>query len=318
MIGDKFRRRDFLTMTSKMGTGLLAAGSLSAFLTASGRTPAAAAEDSLARAKRQGYLRAAFVNLKPLSYVDDKTGNFTGSGPAVAGTILKKLGIKNLDPVLIEFDAIIPGLLDKRWDMSAFPFYITPKRCAQVAFTNPMAQYKEGALVKVGNPMNIHSYTDMGKNSKIRVGIGTGNAEIDWAKEAGVKQEQIVLFPEEALGVEALKEGRIDAFLNGNLSLVIDIKEYGGASTLELAKPFTGPIVNGKEIIAYGGWAMRHEDVSLLNGFNEQLEMMVKGGELQALQGPFGYTPDLLPPPGVTARDLCPNAPWNPGYKVIK
>ncbi|SRR5579875_2627411 len=316
MTSGRLDRRRLLGTAARFSVAILAAGSVPKVFER--RSDAATADDSLARARRQGYLRAAFINLKPLSYVDDKTGNFTGSGPAVAGAILKKLGIKNLDPVLIEFDAIIPGLLDRRWDMSAFPFYITPKRCAQVAFTNPMAQYREGALVKAGNPKNLHSYTDLAKDPAVKVGIGTGNAEIDWAKQAGVKQEQIVLFPEEALGVEALKEGRIDAFLNGDLSLVLDVKEYGGAGQLELAKPFTGPMEHGKEIIAYGGWAMRHDDVSLLNAFNQQLEMMVKSGELQKLQGPFGYTPDMLPPPGVTAKDLCPAAPWKPGYKVFK
>ncbi|HLJ60123.1 MAG TPA: ectoine/hydroxyectoine ABC transporter substrate-binding protein EhuB [bacterium] len=313
MVSDKINRRGLLSAAAKMGVGVLTVGSLATFL-----PYGEAADDSLARARRQGFLRAAFINLKPLSYVDDKTGNFTGSGPAVAGAILKKLGIRNLDPVLIEFDAIIPGLLDRRWDMSAFPFYITPVRCAQVAFTNPMAQYREGALVKAGNPHNLHSYTDLAKDPQVKVGIGTGNAEIDWAKQSGVKQDQIVLFPEEALGIEALKEGRIDAFLNGDLSLAIDIKDYGGAGKLELAKPFTGPIAKGKEIIAYGGWAMRHQDVTLLNAFNTQLAVMRKSGELQSLQGPFGYPPDSQPPIGLTAKDLCPGAAWGSGYQVVK
>ncbi|WP_238009885.1 ectoine/hydroxyectoine ABC transporter substrate-binding protein EhuB [Dactylosporangium sp. AC04546] len=300
---DAVTRRRFLTLSGAVGAG--------AVLAACGKSTdknSGATSDTLAEARKRGSIRIAFINNKPLSYTDDKTGKLTGSGPAVLSAILAKLGVSNVDPVLVDFDAMIPGLIANRWDMSAFPFYVTPKRCEQVAFTNPMAQYLEGALVHTGNPKGIHSFTDLAKPD-VKVAIQTGNAEIDWAKAAGVKESQIQLFQEEALAVEAVRQGRADAYLNGTFALVQDLKNYG-ASGLEIAKPFKGPIVDGKEVIAYGGWALRSQDTTLRDGFNAELAKMLDSGELLKLQSPYGYDQDSLPPKDVTAKTLCPNASW--------
>ncbi len=221
---------------------------------------------------------------------------------------MAKLGIPNVDPVLVDFDAMIPGLLASRWDISAFPFYITAKRCEQIAFTNPTAQYLEGGLVRAGNPKDLHGYPDLAKPG-VKIAVQTGNAEIDWAKSAGVKDSQIQLFQEEALGVEAVRQGRADIFLNGTFSLVQDVKNYGSKG-VEVAKPFKGPIVDGKEVIAYGGWALRAGDNTLRNAFNDELRKMLDSGELLKLQSPYGYDQESLPPAGVTAASLCPSASW--------
>lgn len=309
-------RRELVRRGSMLGAGVALAGPVASFGAGAAAAATRAGGDALARGRKQGYLKLAFISDKPLSYIDDQ-GHLTGSGVAVAGAILKKLGIPKIEAILVDFNAMIPGLLAKRWDMSAFPFYITPERCAQVAFTNPMAQYREGALVKKGNPLKIHSYSDLAANSKIRVAIVAGDAETDWAKQAGVKSSQISLFPKEALAVEAVRIGRADAYLNAEFAIVQDMRNYG-AGQLALAKPFKGPIVNGKEVIAYGGWAMRHEDVALLNAFNVQLSRMIKSGQLIKLEAPFGYKRDTLPPKGLTAKDLCPDSKWGAGYKTVK
>jgi polar amino acid transport system substrate-binding protein len=308
------RRRELFGAVAKAGAAVLAGSFYAGLAAAPGA--AAAVGDALSRAKRQGYIMVGFNNNKPLSYIDPQTGKFVGSGPAILGPALKNLGIPNIRHTVVDFAGIIPGLLDKRWDLSGLAFFITPQRCAQVAFTNPVGRYTEGALVKKGNPLGIHSYADLAKNPKLRVAIQEGDAEVDWAKQAGAKN--IVLFPQEPLAVEALKEGRVDVYLNATFSLRQDIKNYGGAGLLEVAAPFTGPIVNGKEVIAYGGFALRHTDVSLLNALNEQIAAMHKSGQLLALQAPYSFTADDIPSGAITAKDLCPSAPWGDGYKVIR
>lgn len=276
--------------------------------TATAGTTEPAGTGTLAEARDRGSMRVAFINNKPLSYIDDESGKLDGSGPAVLGAILATLGIPELDPVFVEFDAVIPGLLAKRWDMSAFPFYITPPRCDQVAFTNPTARYVEGALVQAGNPKNLHSYPDLA-NPDVKVAIQTGNAEIDWAVGAGVAEDGIQLFPEEALAVEAVRQGRADVYLNATFAIIQALKNYGD-DNLELAAPFEGPIIDGAEVIAYGGWALRSDDTSLREAFNAELAAMLASGQLLELQAPFGYDDESLPTDDVTAADLCPAATW--------
>jgi polar amino acid transport system substrate-binding protein len=308
-------RRHLFGALAKAGAAILAGSIYADFATATSAV-AAAAGDALSRARRQGYIMVGFNNNKPLAYIDPQTGEFVGSGPAILRPALKNLGIPTIRRTVVDFAGIIPGLLDKRWDLSGIAFFITPPRCAQVAFTNPVARYTEGALVKKGNPLGIHSYADLAKNASLRVAIQEGDAEVDWAKQAGAKN--IVLFPQEPLAVEALKEGRVDVYLNATFSLRQDIKNYGGEGLLDVASPFTGPIINGKEVIAYGGFAVRHEDVPLLNALNEQIASMHKSGELLRVQAPYGFTANDMPSGSITAKDLCPSAPWGTGYKIIR
>ncbi len=267
---------------------------------------AAGGEGTLAAARGRGYVTLGFNDNKPLSFVDPNTGQPSGSGPVLLNTILGNLGIPKVHFTVVDFAGIIPGLQNHQWDLSGIAFYITPQRCAQVAFTNPVNQYVEGALVRTGNQLNLHSYADMAK-AGAKVGIQEGDSEVDWAKAAGIKN--IVLFPQEPLGIQALKEGRIDAYLNNTFSLRADLANYGSQG-IELATPFSGPFVNGQPVTAYAGFAVRAQDVNLLNALNQQIAALNTGGQLLKLQEPFGWSADGIPPLSVTAKSLCPDASW--------
>lgn len=282
--------------------------SLMACSSPTGGNTAAGRANGLERLQESGTVRAAFITARPLSYLDEKTGILEGSGPAVLRTIMGNLGVKNVDGVLADFDAIIPGLTANRWDVSAFPFYVTSVRCEKVAFTNPTAKYLEGAMVQTGNPLGIKSYKDLA-SPKVRIAIGSGNAEIQWAKDNGATDAQISLFTDESLALEALRNGQVDVYLNAHFSMVQALKNNDPAG-LEIAAPFTGPIVDGKEVVAYGAWALRVDDTELRNAFNVELKKLSKSGELLKLQEPFGYDASSIPDPSVTSASLCPNATW--------
>lgn len=288
--------------------GIIAAAALSVSLAGCTAPSTSGDQNTLELLQENGAIRAAFITAKPLAYVNEETGLLEGSGPTVLGAIMGELGIDTVDPILTEFDAIIPGLNANRWDMSAFPFFITPERCEQVAFTNPTARYTQGAIVAEGNPLNILSYEDLAR-PEIRIGVQSGNAEIDWAKDNGATDAQIKQFPDIALAIEALRNGQVDIYLNATFGLDTALEEFGGDG-LEIADPFTGPLENGEEIVAYGAWAIRSGDTELRDAFNEVLAGLLASGELLELQAPFGYTPELMPEPDVTAASICPDADW--------
>ena len=264
--------------------------------------------NTLERIQENGTVRAAFITNRPLSYLDEGTGLLEGSGPAVLRKIMENLGVANVDGVLTDFDAIIPGLQADRWDISAFPFYVTPVRCENVAFTNPTAQYLEGAMVQTGNPLNITSYEDFSR-PEIRIAIGSGNAEIERARDNGATDAQISLFTDEALALEALRNGQVDVYLNAQFSMAQALRNYDPTG-LEIASPFTGPIIDGEEVVAYGAWAVRSDDTELREAFNAELKKLNESGELLKLQEPFGYDAESIPDPSVTSASLCPDATW--------
>lgn len=321
--GHQVDRRNFMKRAAQGGVGLAFSGALAPLLAACGSSSssksttgnAGTAENALTRGRKTGYLNLAFINQPPPdSYIDPKTGLLTGADPVILGAILKKIGIPHSTDILTDFNSVIPGLLDGRWDISAFNFYITPPRCQQVAFTNPLVQYKEGAAVRAGNPLKIHSYADIAALPNVKVGIVAGAAELGYAQSAGIKNPQ--LFPDTPTVWQALKTGRIDVYLDATHALLGAQKAYGSTG-IELATPFTGPVVDGKVQVSYSGWALRYSDVALLNAINETQAQMIESGEIQQLDKPYGILEEGLPPGNITAKTLCPAAPWPSSYKVV-
>lgn len=266
--------------------------------------PESSEADTLSRAREAGRIDVGFVASRPLSYINEETGEAEGAGIDLARELLRRVEIPEMETIFVTFDVIIPGLQNNRWDMSGFHFFITPERCEQVAFTNPLAKYTQGALVAEGNPLGIHSYEDIADNPEIRVAALAGNAEAEWARQVGVQESQIQSFPETRLAIEAVRQGRADVFLEATFALN-QAQELYDVTGVEVADPFTGPIFDGEEEIAYSGYAIRTEDTALLEALNDEIAVMLESGELLDIQAPYGYTEDLMPEPDVTASDLC-------------
>jgi polar amino acid transport system substrate-binding protein len=266
-------------------------------------------EGVLEGARESGVLKTAFVAARPVAFVDEDAGEATGSGIDLVRGLASSIDIADVETIFVTFDAMIPGLEARRWDMSAFPFFITAERCDAVAFTDPVAKFTQGALVAPGNPLDIHGYDDLADNDKIRIATQAGSAEAGWAKDAGVPDSRIQSFPEERLAIEAVRQGRADVYLQAAFSLT-QVEENYGVTDVEVATPFAGPIVNGVEEIAYAGFALRHEDVDLLHALNKEIAALKSSGELLEIQAPYGYTEVQMPEPDVRAKDLCPDAPW--------
>src|SRR5947209_7085329 len=186
-MSEEVNRREFLRLTgltgvaAVLGTGLLEAcgGSSSG-------------ESTLDKAKKAGIIRVGFANEAPYGFAE-ASGKLSGEAPTVAGEIMKELGVSNLEGVLTEFGALIPGLLANRFDMIAAGMFITPQRCQQVLFSNPDYVATEALAVKSGNPEHITDYGSIAKNSRVTVGAESGAVEGGWLQDSGVPMSRIQL-----------------------------------------------------------------------------------------------------------------------------
>jgi polar amino acid transport system substrate-binding protein len=309
-------RRRFMTRATQGALGIGLAGPLALSLAGCGNdSTTGSTEDALKRGRKKGTLNLGFINQPPPdSYIDPKTGQLTGANPVILRAILEKIGIPHTIDILTTFDGVIPGLKAGRWDISAFNFYVTPDRCEQVAFTNPLVQYKEGAAVREGNPLGIDSYANLAAMSDVKVAIVSGAAEVGYAESAGIKNPQ--LFPDTPTVWQALKTGRVDVYLDAFHALSGAQKSYD-SDGIELVTPFTGPVIDGKEAVSYSGWALRHSDVDLLNEINKTQAEMIDSGEIEVLDKPYGILEEGIPPGDITAKTLCPDAPWPSSYQEI-
>jgi polar amino acid transport system substrate-binding protein len=257
----------------------------------------AQAASTLERAKQDGFIRVGFANEAPFGFATPD-GKLTGEAPEVAKAVLNAIGIPQVDGVLTEFGSLIPGLKAKRFDVIAAGMFITPKRCAEIAFSEPSYGIGQAMLVKAGNPKQIADYGSIVANKDLKLAVMAGAVEAGYAKDAGVPQAQLVVLPDQSSLLAAVQAGRADAAALTALSIADMAKKGEG---VEATKPFGE--VAGKSVKGHGGFGFRRDDKELYQAFNEQLKKFVGSPEHIALVEPFGFGKDYLP--NKTMEQLC-------------
>ena len=259
--------------------------------------------DLLEKIKARGFVRVGYANEAPFAYFDSHREQLTGEAPEIAKTIFKRLQVDKVEGVLTEFSSLIPGLKAGRFDIIAAGMYITPKRCEQVAFSNPTYGIGEALIVKSGNPLGLHSYEDIIRNQEIKLGLVSGTMEIQYARSVGISKEQMVIFPDVPSAFAGVQASRVDGF--GATSLTVqDALLKANDETLEQATPFSAPIIQGAQVRGYGGFVFRKENENLRGLFNRELASFIGTQEHLATIAPFGFTENQLPG-SVTAEQLC-------------
>jgi polar amino acid transport system substrate-binding protein len=261
----------------------------------SGSSPASA-QDTLERAREQGYIRVGFANEAPYGYATPD-GKLTGESPEVAKAVLARIGIPEVDGVLTEFGSLIPGLMAGRFDMVAAGMFITPARCQQVQFSEPSYGIGQAFLVADGNPHGIVDYSSIADNSDLTLAVMAGAVEAGYAADAGVGEGQIMVLPDQSSLLSAVRAGRADAAALTAPSIAEMAQQDGVEST----PPFGE--VAGKSVMGHGGFAFRKEDTALYEAFNEELVSFIGSDEHIALVTPFGFGEGYLP--NRTTEDLC-------------
>ncbi|MGD8931978.1 MAG: ectoine/hydroxyectoine ABC transporter substrate-binding protein EhuB [Chromatiales bacterium] len=260
---------------------------------------------TLERIRQEDIVRLGYANEAPYAYLDRQSGRLTGEAPEIARVILEQMGVARIEGVLTEWGALIPGLKAGRFDIIAAGMYITPKRCREIAFTNPTYRIGEAFIVEAGNPKQLHGYADVAANPKARLGVVAGTVELGYAEDLGVPRERIAVLPDNTSALAALSAGRIDAFGCTRLTASDLLAKAGEASALELAQPFDQPLIEHRQAVSYGAFGVRHGDRALLAELNRRLEAFVGSPEHLQLVAPFGFTAAEMPDREVTAAALC-------------
>ncbi|BDH03639.1 ectoine/hydroxyectoine ABC transporter substrate-binding protein EhuB [Streptomyces seoulensis] len=281
--------------------GALALGGVGA-LGAAGCTRVAAASgerggDLLDRLRAQGVVRLGIAGEVPFGFID-RDGRLTGEAPELARVIFKRLGVERTQPVPTEFGSLIPGLNSQQFDVVAAGMYVNPERCRQVIFADPDYQMKDSFIVRKGNPKGLNSYRDVVER-KARFATGAGYAEIRYAVEAGYRESDVLIVPDQVAGLNAVEAGRVDVFAGTALT----VREVVGKSRkAEATEPFA-PLVKGERHVDGGAFAFRPVETRLRDAFNTELRELKRTGELLRILRPFGFTAAEMT--DLTAKELC-------------
>ncbi|MFJ6723353.1 ectoine/hydroxyectoine ABC transporter substrate-binding protein EhuB [Streptomyces sp. NPDC091281] len=284
-------RRSLLAGVAALGA--LGAAGCSRVATAS----SAPGGDLLDRLRAQGVVRLGIAGEIPFGYID-RDGELTGEAPELARVVFKRLGVDRVQPVPTEFGSLIPGLNSQQFDVVAAGMYVNAERCEQVVFADPDYQMLDSFIVRKGNPKGLRDYGDV-VAKKARFATGTGYAEIGYAVEAGVKESDILIVPDQVAGLNAVEAGRVDVFAGTALTTREVVKKSAKA---EATKPFS-PLVDGKPRVDGGAFAFRPTETALRDAFNTELRALKKSGELLRVLKPFGFTEAEMT--DLTAKELC-------------
>ncbi len=263
-------------------------------------------ESTLERLRHEGVVRIGYANEAPYAFRDATTGRVTGEAPEIARAIFGQMQIGRIEGVLTEFGSLIPGLQAGRFDVIAAGMYVTPERCAQVAFSEPTYSVGEAFIVAAGNPLDLHSYADLRNSPDATIGVVTGAIEGRYARAVGIEERRIITFPDELAAVAGVRAGRVSAYAGTALTVQTLIAKRSDG--VEQAAPFTDPVIDGASVRGYGAFAFRTPDQALLTEFNRHLRSFIGTPEHLALVSPFGFTVQQRPG-DVTTAQLCQEAP---------
>ena len=276
-----------MRMALKRRTTLaLAAGAVAAICLSA---PPASAEGLMDQATGDG-LRVAFYNFKPYAYVDDNN-DLVGTDVEILEAVLAKMGGKVGSADATDWGALIPGVKAGRFDVVAAGMFVTPKRCAEVRFSEPTFGIKQALAVMSGNPSGIDSYETI-RDKGMKVGAVAGAAQVGYAQQAGVEDANITQLPDNPTGIAALRAGRIDAWAvsaPGVREIVAGVPE----GDIESSPVFDQ--IGGELAVSHGAYAFRPEDGDFVDAFNAELTAFISTPEHIAIMEKHGMTPDELP-----------------------
>lgn len=242
-------------------------------------------ESSLLERAREEGIRIGFANERPYGF-ENEQGEPDGEAPAVAREVLDRMGITEIDGVVVEFGALINGLRADRYDMVAAGMFINEERASQALFSDPDYCATSAFAVPAGNPQNLTDFESVASNDDVTLGVINGGVEVGYAEAAAVPAERLSRFDATADIVDALRAGRIDAFALTSITVRDQVKNLPG---FEATEGFI-PVVDGEDQLGCGGFVFRFEDKEFRDAFNEELNAMKQANEVLPLIEEFGFT----------------------------
>jgi polar amino acid transport system substrate-binding protein len=229
---------------------------------------------TLQRLQDEGSITIGIADEVPYGYMGDD-GEVTGFAPDVATAVLKELGITEIDADVVDFGALIGGLLAGQFDLIAAGMYINADRAAQISFSDPDYCTTESFAVAEGNPNGIVDYQSFADNPDITVAVATGTVEVGYAEDAGIPDSQITVLADIDGIFAALEAGEVDAA--AGTSATVDT-QVAARSGIEAVEPFFPKDTEGNETLPCGGYGFRQEDTEFRDAFNDQLNAFREDG----------------------------------------
>jgi polar amino acid transport system substrate-binding protein len=209
----------------------------------------------------------------PFNYTDD-SGKLVGFDIDLAMAVCERIGAE-CEFVQVAWDDLIPGLLERKYDVIAASMSITEERQKQVAFTIPCYSNMLAFVGKKGTAITIDKTGLAGKS--VGVQRGTIAQEYLTSTYSGVVTERAFDTQEEANA--ELSAGKVDVVISDYLPSYAWLQAEAGKDFA-----FVGEFIDINDRI---GMALRREDNDLRERMDQALIQMLEDGTYQQLNAKY-------------------------------
>ncbi len=216
--------------------------------------------------KDRGTLKVGMVlQFEPQMYIDD-SGNPAGYDVDLMNMLAEDLGVE-LEINNLEFDAMIPGLIARQFDMVSVGLVGRPARLEQLWFTCPYVPYRQ--VVVVNNDSGIMSIDEL-NSSDVTMTALTGSTAANLTETRFPNAELVQL--DQAPAFLEVASGRADAIVVEEYLALPFVAENPSTSVLNPNAPFVAE--------EYGAWAVPRGEVVWLEYLNGWLAYYISRGTL--------------------------------------
>ena len=206
---------------------LTGCGSATTSATDEGAGASPAAGTSLKAVKDAGVITVGTEGTyRPFTFHDESSGELTGYDVEVMEAVGEQLGV-DVEFDESQWDAIFAGLDAGRFDVIANQVSITPEREADYSFSQPYT-VSPGVVVVRDGDTSIRSFDDLEGKATAQ---SLTSSFYELAEDSGAEIQDVEGWAE---AVELLKQGRVDATVNDELTF-LDYQKTEGDTSLDIA-----------------------------------------------------------------------------------
>jgi polar amino acid transport system substrate-binding protein len=265
------------------------------FACKSGSAQTATGQGLLAKLRAAKKVRVGIANQPPFSALNPD-GTLTGAAPTVSKKIMERLGVPEMEGFIATYGELIPGMMADRWDFVSASLTITPARCGQVKFADPLIY--DGTAIAYLKETGGPAPTKIGDIAKLDIpfGVLAGGADLRATIAAGVSPANIMQFESDQATIDALLAHRMKYGLATHSALQAIMAQRN--IQLELVYPLPDDPARGSSC------AFRPGDTDLYDAYQTELRAMKESGEYLSIIRQFGYDtpPELMK---ITAEQAC-------------
>jgi polar amino acid transport system substrate-binding protein len=228
---------------------------------------------------------------EPPFFAPSAIGAPTGCDVELAAYVLGRLGVDDIEWVLVKFDELVPGVRAGRWHLNC-PMFVTEDRAALVRFTVPVWAVTDGFIVRREDRRDVSSYEAIADDASIVLGIVNGQVQRDTALSAGVPASRIVGFVDQDAAARGVRDGTVDVSAStapGSFALV----ERTGDATL-VAVVDERAAMRGS--VPTGAFSAHPNSAHLVTAMDAELRRYLGSDRHLAMMARYGFTAESLEP----------------------